>query len=83
MMKNTIAATLTVASRDTFIELNVSLRKAPARIITPSTPHAAASVGVAMPRTIKPMTIKTTKLIGRMLVLTSLMRVVQCIGSTK
>ena len=60
-----------VASTAVVIDAKLSDRNRAARIITPSTPQAAASVGVAMPRMMKPMTMNTTSPIGRMLVQTS------------
>ena len=82
MIKKTIAATFTVASSDIVTDLNVSALNAPARTITPNTPHAAASVGVAMPRTIKPITINMTRPMGRMFVVTIRIRVIILIGGT-
>ena len=47
-------------------------RKAKVRISTPTTPKAADSVGVAMPKMIRPITMKTTSAIGVMLMSASL-----------
>ena len=71
MIRKTIAATLMVASTAVVIDLKVNDRNRKARIITPKTPEAAASVGVAMPKMMNPITMKTTRLIGKMLVQTS------------
>ena len=71
-MRKTIAETLMVASNDVRIDLYDMDRKHTARIITPSTPDAPASVGVAIPRTMKPTTMKIISPMGKMFVQTIL-----------
>ena len=69
MMKKTIPETLIVDSRDVFRASNDKTLNNFANKVTPRTPKAADSVGVAMPKMIKPITIKTTSAMGMMLVI--------------
>ena len=81
-MKNTIAATRPVPSTEATMDLNDSTPNAAASTMTPSTPTAAASVGVAMPKMIEPTTMNTTNPMGRMLVHTSFTFCAAVVGST-
>ena len=73
MMKNTIPPTLIVEIKEVLTTSKVSILNALAKRETPNTPKAADSVGVAIPKIIRPITIKTTKAIGMMLVSTIMM----------
>ena len=82
MMKNTMPATRTVPDNAVRMASHFNARKTTARMATPNTPQAAASVGVAMPRMMKPMTMKITRLTGRILKQTSLILRPQPDGGT-
>ena len=64
-MKNTMPTTRIVPISDVLNDSHVSARRTIARIRTPTTPNDADSDGVAQPSTMKPMTRKITKPIGR------------------
>ena len=63
--KSTIAVTRSVPLSESTIAFHVSDLNARARISTPRTPNAADSDGVAIPRIIRPITMKMMTLIGR------------------
>ena len=65
-MKNTIPTTRIVPISEVLKASHVKTPRNSARMQTPTTPKDADSDGVAHPSTMKPMTRKTTKPIGRM-----------------
>jgi len=69
MMKKTMPETLIVESRAAFRESNVRMLNSLAKKATPRTPNAADSVGVAIPKMINPITIRTTSAMGMMFVM--------------
>ena len=81
-MKNTMPPVRTVAISEVVKAFQVNTRRATARITTPSTPNDADSDGVAHPRMMKPITMKTTRLMGRTLTQTSYILLRHVVGST-
>ena len=79
----TIVVTTSVPSTDFRITLQDIQRNAVASTITPRTPNAAASDGVAMPIRIRPMTQKNTNPSGRMLITVSRIFLPKPIASTE